>query len=92
VWLFSSGPVGDPPKPDEGPVDVAGIVAATAAREHRIFAGRMRRHDLGFAEKAMVVALRVPDGDYRDWAGIEAWATKIAEALSAGPQAPAGRD
>jgi len=23
VWLFSSGPIGDPPKPDEEPVDVA---------------------------------------------------------------------
>jgi menaquinone-dependent protoporphyrinogen oxidase len=23
VWLFSSGPVGDPPKPEEDPVDVA---------------------------------------------------------------------
>ena len=32
VWLFSSGPVGDPPKPEEDPVDVADIVAATRAR------------------------------------------------------------
>ena len=28
VWLFSSGPVGDPPKPEEDPVDVAAVVAA----------------------------------------------------------------
>jgi menaquinone-dependent protoporphyrinogen oxidase len=33
VWLFSSGPVGDPPKPEEDPVDVAEILTATAARE-----------------------------------------------------------
>ena len=25
VWLFSSGPVGDPPKPAEDPVDVAEV-------------------------------------------------------------------
>jgi Flavodoxin domain len=29
VWLFSSGPVGDPPKPEEDPVDVADLLAAT---------------------------------------------------------------
>jgi hypothetical protein len=28
-----------------------------------------------------VVALRVPDGDFRDWSAIEAWAAEIAEAL-----------
>jgi menaquinone-dependent protoporphyrinogen oxidase len=31
VWLFSSGPVGDPPKPDEEPVDVATLVAASVS-------------------------------------------------------------
>src|SRR5215218_9224350 len=39
VWLFSSGPIGDPPKPEEDPVDVAEILATTRAREHRVFAG-----------------------------------------------------
>src|ERR671935_1098993 len=33
VWLFSGGPVGDPPKPQEDPVDVAEVLAATRARE-----------------------------------------------------------
>jgi menaquinone-dependent protoporphyrinogen oxidase len=42
--LFSSGPVGDPPKPAEVPVDVGAIVAATGARDHRIFAGSLDRH------------------------------------------------
>ena len=36
VWLFSSGPIGDPPKPEEDPVDVAEILQATKAREHRV--------------------------------------------------------
>lgn len=31
VWLFSSGPVGDPPVPAEEAVDVAEVVAATGA-------------------------------------------------------------
>lgn len=81
VWLFSSGPVGDPPKPEEPPVDVAAIVEATNAREHAIFNGRIERSRLGFAEKAIVVALRVPDGDFRDWPRVRAWATEVAAAL-----------
>src|SRR5205807_2446948 len=58
VWLFSSGPIGDPPKPTEDPVDVAALVEATGAREHRVFAGRLDRHHLGFAERAIALALR----------------------------------
>ena len=85
VWLFSSGPVGDPPKPEEDPVDAAGIVAATGAREHRVFAGKLVRRQLGFADKAIAVALRVPDGDFRDWAEIRGWAAGIADALRSGP-------
>jgi menaquinone-dependent protoporphyrinogen oxidase len=85
LWLFSSGPVGDPPKPEEDPVDVAEIVAATGARDHRVFAGKLVRRQLGFADKAIAVALRVPDGDFRDWTEIRRWAAGIAEALRAGP-------
>jgi menaquinone-dependent protoporphyrinogen oxidase len=85
VWLFSSGPVGDPPKPEEDPVDAAGIVAATGAREHRVFAGKLVRRRLGFADKAIAVALRVPDGDFRDWTEIRRWAAGIADALRSGP-------
>jgi menaquinone-dependent protoporphyrinogen oxidase len=80
VWLFSSGPVADRLE-QGGPVDVAAIVEVTGAREHRLFGGRVRRQGLGFTEKAMVAALRVPDGDRRDWAEIEAWAAHIADTL-----------
>jgi menaquinone-dependent protoporphyrinogen oxidase len=52
VWLFSSGPVGDPPKPEEDPVDVADIVGATKAREHRVFAGKLDKRQLGIGERA----------------------------------------
>src|SRR3954452_2187924 len=40
VWLFCSGPIGDPLKPDEEPVEVSDIAVATHARGHRLFAGR----------------------------------------------------
>jgi menaquinone-dependent protoporphyrinogen oxidase len=82
VWLFSSGPIGDPPKPDEEPVEISDIVKSTHARGHRVFAGRLDRHRLGFGEKAVVVALRVADGDFRDWDAIDAWGTQIAAEVS----------
>jgi menaquinone-dependent protoporphyrinogen oxidase len=90
VWLFSSGPVGDPPKPEEDPVDVADLLAATGAPEHRIFAGRLARNQLSFPERAIVSALRVPEGDFPDWTEIRRWAAGIADAMGAGvsPRSP----
>lgn len=82
VWLFSSGPIGEPPKPPEEPVDAADMVTTSAAREHRVFPGRLDKSQLGFAERAIVTALHAPEGDYRDWGEIRAWATGIAESLA----------
>ena len=84
VWLFSSGPVGEPPKPEEDPVDIASILEATKAVGHRVFAGKIDRSKLTFPEKAIVVALRVRSGDFRDWNEIEEWAGQIADALGSG--------
>ena len=85
VWLFSSGPVGDPPKPDEDPVDVAEIVTNLAASEHRLFAGKIDKSTLGFGERAIVTALRATEGDFRDWEEIAAWAREIAAAVETEP-------
>jgi menaquinone-dependent protoporphyrinogen oxidase len=81
VWLFSSGPLGDPLKPEEDPVDVAVILDATRARQHHIFAGKVDRKVLNFGERAIVNAFKVPDGDFRDWDQIKEWALGIAEEL-----------
>lgn len=77
VWLFSSGPIGDPPKPDEDPVDIAELMDRTAAREHRIFAGRLDKHRLNVGERAIMVAVRAPEGDFRDWDAIQEWTDAI---------------
>lgn len=83
VWLFSSGPLGDPLEPTEDPVDAAEMVAATGARDHRVFAGKLDKQALNLAEKAIVAVVRAPEGDYRDWPAVRAWASAIAEGLHA---------
>jgi menaquinone-dependent protoporphyrinogen oxidase len=80
VWLFSSGPVGDPLKPATDPVHIESVMVATGAREHRVFAGRIDRSVLGFGERAMVSALRVPTGDYRSRPDVEGWVRDIVTA------------
>ncbi|MGD2101629.1 MAG: flavodoxin domain-containing protein [Acidimicrobiia bacterium] len=81
VWLFSSGPIGDPPKPDEDPVDVTDLIERCHAEGHHVFAGNLDRSTLGFGERAIVSALRAPEGDFRDWDAIRAWAGDIAVSL-----------
>ena len=85
VWLFSSGPVGDPLRPPEDPSDAPALAALIGARGHRSFPGLVDKRRLGIAERAMVAAVRVPEGDYRPWADIEAWAREIATALAEEP-------
>jgi menaquinone-dependent protoporphyrinogen oxidase len=89
VWLFSSGPLGPPEHlvPEGDPVDVAALLEATGARGHRVFAGRLRKKGLGFGERAMVAAVHAPEGDFRDWDAIDAWAGEIAHALATVPRA-----
>ncbi|HEU5355105.1 MAG TPA: flavodoxin domain-containing protein [Actinocrinis sp.] len=82
VWLFSSGPIGDPARQNSRPpVNASAIIAATAAREHRVFSGRMERAQLGIVHRAIMSAMHIADGDDRDWAEIAAWGKQIAEQL-----------
>ena len=82
VWLFSSGPIGNPPhpKPDHA-VDIGHIVAVTGAREHRLFCGRLDHHSLSFGERAVMLSVHAPEGDHRDWDAIAAWGHDIAGEL-----------
>lgn len=82
TWLFSSGPIGDPAKPAEGKaVQIDGIVEKTGARGHVVFGGKLDKSAMRFGDRAVATALRTPDGDFRDWDAITAWAHGIAEEL-----------
>ena len=91
VWLFSSGPIGDPPEPAEEPADAAPMTRATMARGHRVFAGKLDRAKLNFGERLAVRAVRAPDGDFREWAEIGSWAGGIAESLLESSPSLSGR-
>lgn len=88
VWLFSSGPVGDPSrklvqKMGTDPADLPMVLEATRAREHKIFAGKLDRHDLRGLQRAALLLFRGLEGDFRDWHGIRRWAETIAEQILA---------
>jgi menaquinone-dependent protoporphyrinogen oxidase len=81
VWLFSCGPLGEPPKPDPEPVDAERTRMATGAIDHRVFPGRLVKTELGFAEKVAVAGVRAPYGDFRPWDDVMTWACGIADRL-----------
>ena len=82
TWLFSSGPIGDPPRPKaEEAVKVDEIADATKTAGHRLFAGRIDKSKLSFPERAVIRAVDAKEGDYRDWDEIRGWAAEIAAQL-----------
>ena len=94
VWLFSSGPLGTETTDAQGrdmretavPREISEIEAAIAPREHRVFFGALDRSQLGPLESLVLampaVRRATPEGDFRDWREIEAWAQGIATALT----------
>ncbi|MDM7831448.1 flavodoxin domain-containing protein [Cellulomonas edaphi] len=83
VWLFWSGPVGDPPMPVTAPDDVASIARSVEARGERCFVGRLDRGGLNLSERALVALTQAQTGDFRDFDDVRAWAATIAAELAA---------
>ena len=81
VFLFSSGPVGDSPKPAQDPSDIAELDEAIGAVDHQVFAGRVARSQLGFFERLVTTVVHA-DGDFRPWDDIAEWAKEIARFLN----------
>ena len=81
VWLFSSGPLDDSAdRSDLPPVrQVAAVAAATNARGHATFGGRLTEQAQGFIARSMVRNGR--GGDFRNPEHIKMWAKQIAQEL-----------
>ena len=86
VWLFSSGPTGtgDAVELTQGrrlPDELKPIAERIKPRDIAVFHGLANAQRLNFLEKFMLKNVKVPLGDFRDWASITAWAASIAAAL-----------
>lgn len=83
VWLFSSGPLGDPIKAGRDqretaiPPGVAELAKVVNAREHRVFFGRLERNGLAGLDGLVARVVGV-EGDFRDWADVTRWSADIA--------------
>ncbi|AEE46346.1 flavodoxin domain-containing protein [Cellulomonas fimi] len=82
VWLFWSGPVGDPPMPPTVPDDVDVVAEHAGARETRCFVGRIERSELNLNERALVALVRAETGDYRDFEDVRSWADELVQRLA----------
>jgi menaquinone-dependent protoporphyrinogen oxidase len=108
VWLFSSGPLGTDVVDMEGtevlqtcrPKEFAELSALVRARGTEVFLGAHGPHarpaTVGERLFALLPAAKgaLPTGDFQDWAAIDAWAQRVAAALSCehtGLQSPQGR-
>ena len=101
VWFFSSGPLGTATTDSKGrdvlvatePKEFAEFKEAIGPRDLRVFFGALDPAKLGLSER-LIRSLPagkelLPEGDFRDWTAIEAWADAIARALT--PVALGGR-
>jgi len=95
--LFSSGPVGTQSKDSKGrdllevsgPNELEELRALVKPRDHRVFFGALEGSRLtgttGFfyrlARRSQAAREEMPEGDFRDWKEIEAWAAGIAGEL-----------
>ncbi len=102
VWLFSSGPLGTDAKDAQGrdlrvvtePKEIAEFRERIHPRDHRVFFGALDHSKLGFVHGLVLKMLAnhgnkgLPEGDFRDWTEIEAWACGIAQALISADRTP----
>ena len=87
LWVFSSGPVGDPESEADPlwlePPKIIEQVVRPGAREHVVFGGRVPLDPRGPMEHAMAKNTPPEYRDRRDWGEIRAWAAGIASELGA---------
>jgi menaquinone-dependent protoporphyrinogen oxidase len=95
VWLFSSGPLKLGPEiasasdPELEPGEIGELREIVRPRDHRVFSGALDPGRLGLTHRMLrkLPAARdiLPEGDFRNWDGIKAWAIGIGRDLT-GPE------
>jgi menaquinone-dependent protoporphyrinogen oxidase len=82
VWLFSSGPVGLPPRPAETTGEGETLTETIGAKSHQAFSGCLNAERINFGERAIVRGLKASVGDYREWGQVKNWAREIGAQLT----------
>ena len=75
---------------EEQPKELSELRETLEPRDHRLFYGVLTSDALGFGERMVVKAVKAPEGDFRDWEEIQAWAGAIAAELARDATAHAG--
>ena len=83
VWAFSVGMNGVPKHSEQDGNRVGPLLTHVNCRELRTFPGRYKPELLSLRERSVARLAGVVEGDFRDWAAIDAWADDIAAALNA---------
>ena len=75
----------DPTKTDEVRAYTDAIVAETGVKpvDVGLFAGWNEPKEFSFIERTIMKMMKAPEGDFRDWAAIDAWSEKVAGELLA---------
>jgi menaquinone-dependent protoporphyrinogen oxidase len=86
LWIFSSGPLGDPAKDDADWSEPAATLAEAeriGARGHVVFGGSLPAEPEGCMQRSMAKNMPPEYRDRRDWEQIRTWAAGIATELGA---------
>ena len=82
LWMFSSGPVGQPDPSFAAPPGIEKRAERLGARGHVVFGGRMPVEPANFIERSMVDKCKPELRDLRDWGAVRAWAAGVASSVS----------
>lgn len=82
MWAFSVGMSGVPKHQPQDPMRIGPVMEHIAAVDHRTFPGRYKPELLTLRERSIGRLAGAVEGDFRDWAAVEAWTDAIHEHLS----------
>lgn len=81
LWTFSCGLAGVPRGNVQDPRRVGPVLLSVNPIDHEVFKGRLDHGKLSLRERTVARLGHAPEGDYREWDKIRAWAKEIGSIL-----------
>ncbi|MDO5727584.1 MAG: flavodoxin domain-containing protein [Bowdeniella nasicola] len=81
LWTFSCGLAGVPKGNVQDPRRVGPVLLSVNPIDHEVFKGRLDLGKLNLRERTVARLGHAPEGDYREWDKIRAWAKEIGTIL-----------